>query len=314
MSTQASTQVELLEFQAIGGKIGAIVKGVKLGGDVPAEQVQAIRQALNKYKVLFFRGQNHLDDASQEAFAALLGAPFAHPTVPTKAGSQYILELDSHQGGRANAWHTDVTFIDAYPSASILRSIVVAESGGDTVWANTAAAYDSLPDVLKNLADRLWAVHSNAYDYANRSSSDFAQRASASTEQTAEAVKKYQSTFASTVYETEHPLVHVHPETGEKNLLLGSFVKKIIGVSTSESARLYDIFQEHVTRLEHSVRWRWAEGDVALWDNRATQHVAVNDYGNQHRVMRRVTLAGHLPVSVDGRNSVTRVKEPRKAE
>lgn len=306
MSTQASTQVELLEIQAIGGKIGAEVKGIKLGGDVPAEQVQAIRQALNKYKVFFFRGQNHLDDAAQEAFAALLGAPFAHPTVPTKPGSQYILELDSHQGGRANAWHTDVTFIDAYPSASILRSVVVAESGGDTVWANTAAAYDSLPDTLKSLADRLWALHSNTYDYA--------QRVSAATAQTSEAVKNYQSTFASTIYETEHPLVHVHPETGEKNLLLGSFVKKIIGVSPSESARLYDIFQEHVTRLEHTIRWRWAEGDVALWDNRATQHVAVNDYGNQHRVVRRVTLEGHLPVSVDGRNSVTRVKEPRKAE
>ncbi len=100
--------------------------------------------------------------------------------------------------------------------------------------------------------------------------------------------------------------MHVHPETGARHLLLGGFVRKLIGYSSSDSERLLSIFQGHITRLENTVRWRWSVGDVAIWDNRATQHYAINDYGNQHRVMRRVTIAGDAAVSVDGRRSFTR--------
>ncbi|MFD0589839.1 TauD/TfdA dioxygenase family protein [Paenibacillus sp. GCM10027627] len=299
MSAKVEQDAKSLEVVQIGGRVGAEVKGIQLSGAISDEEIGVIRSALLKHKVLFFRNQNHLDDNGQEAFADLLGEPFAHPTVKTKEGSRYILELDSHHGGRANAWHTDITFIDAYPSASILRSVTIPASGGDTVWANTAAAYDSLPPELQELADKLWAVHTNLYDYAARQPGA-----------TPEAVKHYQQTFASTVYETEHPVVRVHPETGEKSLVLGSFVKRILGVSSSESARLYDLFQSHVTSLENTVRWRWAEGDVVIWDNRATQHIAVNDYGDQHRVVRRVTLAGEVPVSIDGKNSTTYLKVP----
>ncbi|GAB6926747.1 TauD/TfdA family dioxygenase [Paenibacillus sp. JCM 10914] len=299
MSTKVTQGTGIIEVLPIGGRVGATVQGVKLGGELDAEVIQSIREALLKHKVLFFRDQQHLDDAKQEDFADLLGEPFAHPTVKIREGSRYILELDSHQGGRANAWHTDITFIDAYPSISVLRSVVVPASGGDTVWSNTAAAYDSLPQELKDLAEKLWAVHTNLYDYA-------ARRPEASEER----VKEYQRTFASTVYETEHPLVRVHPETGEKSLLLGSFVKRLLGVSAAESARLYELFQQHVTSLENTVRWHWAAGDVAIWDNRSTQHIAVNDYGDQHRIVRRVTLAGEVPVSVDGRQSTTYLKTP----
>ncbi|MEK4510200.1 TauD/TfdA dioxygenase family protein [Paenibacillus sp. FSL K6-2524] len=293
MSIQPNESVELLEIVPIGGRVGAEVRGVRLSGELDAPTLDSIREALLKHKVLFIRGQEHLDDADHEAFAKLLGELYSHPTVPTKPGSQSILELDSQHGGRANAWHTDVTFIDAYPSASILRSIVIPATGGDTVWSNTAAAYDSLPQELKVLAESLWAIHTNAYDYA------------ATFQLKGEAARLYGKTFASTVYETEHPLVRVHPETGEKSLLLGSFVKRISGVSATESTRLYEIFQEHITRLENTVRWHWAVGDVVIWDNRNTQHVAVNDYGDQHRVVRRVTLAGEVPISVDGKRSVT---------
>ncbi|MBH5319128.1 TauD/TfdA family dioxygenase [Paenibacillus sp. GSMTC-2017] len=299
MSTEVEQGVASLEVLKIGGRVGAEVKGVKLSGHLDLESIAAIREALLTHKVLFFRNQGHLDDEGQEAFADLLGEPFAHPTVKTKEGSRYILELDSHQGGRANAWHTDITFIDSYPSASILRSVTVPDAGGDTVWSNTAAAYESLPKELQQLADQLWALHTNLYDYA-------ARRPDASEDE----VKRYQRTFASTIYETEHPVVRVHPETGEKSLVLGSFVKKILGVSQSESARLYDIFQGHITSLENTVRWRWSAGDVVIWDNRATQHIAVNDYGDAHRVVRRVTLAGEVPISVDGQLSNTYLKTP----
>src|SRR5207249_11073611 len=118
--------------------------------------------------------------------------------------------------------------------------------------------------------------------------------------------------LTSTVYETEHPVVRVHPETGERSLVLGNFVQKLIGYSKTDSAHLFNLFQSHITRPENTVRWHWQAGDVAIWDNRATQHYAVNDYGDQHRVVRRATIDGDVPVSVDGRNSVTRIKTSKQ--
>jgi alpha-ketoglutarate-dependent taurine dioxygenase len=285
----------VLDIRRVGGRIGAEVAGVALSHELPDETLKAIEHALHQHKVLFFRDQHHLDDASQEAFAARLGDPVAHPTVPVADGSSYLLELDSHKGGRAASWHTDVTFVPAYPKASILRAVVSPEYGGDTVWANTAEAYNRLPEPLRLLADNLWALHTNAYDYA-------AIRPDVSQEQ----IERHRSVFASTVYETEHPLVRVHPVTGERTLVLGHFIKQILGLSGQDSRRLFDVLQEQVTKLENTVRWRWRQGDVAIWDNRATQHYAVDDYGDQHRVMRRVTLDGDVPVSIDGKPSRAR--------
>ncbi|AFH64032.1 TauD/TfdA dioxygenase family protein [Paenibacillus caseinilyticus] len=295
MSTTEKKESAGLSVVPVAGRIGAVVEGVRLSGGLDAEAVKELNEALLKHKVLFFRDQHHLDDAEQEAFARLLGEPVAHPTVPVKEGSDYVLELDSSgHGGRADSWHTDVTFVADYPKASILRALTVPGSGGDTVWANTAAAYAHLPAELRELADKLRAVHSNDYDYA-------ARRPQASEE----AARQHKEVFASTVYETEHPIVRVHPETGERVLLLGHFVKRIVGLSSSDSARLFEVLQNHVIQLENTVRWRWKAGDVAIWDNRATQHYAVNDYGSQHRVVHRVTIAGDVPVGVDGRSSVT---------
>ena len=282
----------LLDIRPVAGRIGAEVAGVSLSADLSDAAVHAIETALHRHKVLFFRDQTHLDDAGQEAFAERLGQPQAHPTVPVRDGTRYLLELNSEHGGRANSWHTDVTFLPAYPKASILRAVTSPASGGDTVWANTAEAYARLPEPLRDLAGQLWAVHTNAYDYA-----------AAKPDARREDVERHRNVFASTVYETEHPVVRVHPVTGERTLVLGHFVKALKGFSTADSRRLFDSLQEHVVRLENTVRWRWREGDVAIWDNRATQHYAVDDYGDQRRIMRRVTLAGDAPVSIDGRTS-----------
>jgi alpha-ketoglutarate-dependent taurine dioxygenase len=290
-----------LEIAPVGGVIGAEVRGLALSRGLSDDQVAAVLDALYQYKVLFFRDQHELDDASQEAFAKRLGRPVAHPTVPVAEGSSYLLELNSERGGRANSWHTDVTFVPNYPAASVLRAVVSPESGGDTTWADTTTAYDRLPKPLKILADNLWAVHSNAYDYA-------ATRADLDPER----LRRHREVFASTVFETEHPVVRVHPVTGERTLVLGHFIKSFVGLSSADSQRLFQILQEHVIRLENTVRWRWRAGDVAIWDNRATQHYAVDDYGDQRRVMRRVTIAGDVPVSIDGRFS--RVRKPESAE
>ena len=290
-----------LEVRRVAGRIGAEISGVRLSGDLDASTVDSIRQALFTNKVIFFRGQAHLDEASHEAFGQLLGDIVPHPTVPSVKGTKAVLDIDGTHGNRATAWHTDVTFVDAYPLASILRALIVPSYGGDTSWANTAAAYQSLPPKLQEIANNLWAVHSNAYDYSVPAP-----------KVRGDALKRYFEVFTSTVYETEHPVVRVHPETGERTLVLGAFVRKFVGLPQADSKQLFALLQGYVTRLENTVRWRWSVGDVAIWDNRATQHVAVDDYGDQPRLHRRVTVAGDVPVSIDGRRSVTRKKEPAR--
>ncbi|MBK5340957.1 TauD/TfdA family dioxygenase [Pseudomonas sp. TH49] len=286
--------VHALEIHPVAGRIGAEIRGVHLSGELDAVTVEAIQQALIQYKVVFFREQTQLDDQRQEAFAHLLGEPVAHPTVPVREGTRYLLELDGAEGQRANSWHTDVTFVDVYPKASILRSVVAPAFGGDTLWANTATAYNELPSELRELADKLVAVHSNEYDYAG-----------AKPDVSPEKLERYRKIFTSTVYETEHPVVRVHPISGEKSLLLGHFVKRIKGYSQADSAHLFGLLQSHVIRQENTVRWRWKAGDVAIWDNRSTQHYAIDDYGTQDRIVRRVTLKGEVPVGVSGQRSQT---------
>ncbi|AJE45843.1 TauD/TfdA dioxygenase family protein [Celeribacter indicus] len=282
----------VLDARPITPVIGAEIRGIRLSGDLPEPVVSALKALVARHKVLFFRDQDHLDDAGQEAFAKRLGDLVPHPTQHIREGTSSLLELDSDHGGRADNWHTDVTFVPAYPKYSVLRGVVIPETGGDTIWANTATAYDALPAALKQLADGLRAVHSNAYDYA-------ALRPKATETET----KHYKEVFSSTAFQTEHPVVRVHPETGERTLLLGSFVQRISGLSRADGQKIYEIFQEHITAPEHTVRWQWQPNDVAIWDNRATQHVAVNDYGDAHRVVRRVTIDGDIPVGVDGRES-----------
>jgi len=281
---------ETLDITPVAGRIGGEVRHVRLSTELDDITMTALHQALGRYKVLFFRDQGHLGDEGQQAFGRRWGTPVKHPTAPAQVGD-FLLELDSKHGGKSNMWHTDVTFTVAYPSASILRAVIIPPSGGDTVWANAAAAYARMPKPLQAFADTLWAVHSNDYDYAvNQTETD-------------ESAAAYQAQFVATVFEAEHPLVRVHPVTGERSLVLGAFFKEFVGLGSGESRRLFEVFQNHITRLENTVRWRWREGDVAIWDNRATQHYAIDDYGDQRRVVRRVTIQGDAPVSVDGRRS-----------
>ncbi|GHH84235.1 hypothetical protein GCM10018793_48090 [Streptomyces sulfonofaciens] len=281
-----------LTVQKVGGRLGAVISGVRLGGDLAPETVAAVRAALLTHKVVFFHGQQHLDEESHEAFGRLLGSPVAHPTVPSGDG-RYALRIDSDYGGRANQWHTDVTFVPAYPAFSILRALVVPPYGGNTIWANTATAYSALPAPLRTLAESLRAEHSNDYDYA-------ALRPDALPEQ----LEHYREVFTSTKFRTEHPVVRVHPETGERVLLLGNFVQRIVGLTGRDSRALLELFQRYVESPENTVRWQWQVGDVAIWDNRATQHYGVDDSDDHARRLRRVTVDGDVPVGVDGRASV----------
>lgn len=285
-----------LRVVKLGENIGARVDGVRLG-DVDAETARAINEAMLEHKVLFFRGQHHLDDEAQFAFARRMGVPTSpHPTL--KFDGERVMRLDSEEGGRANQWHTDVTFVDRIPKASILRAVELPPYGGTTTWASTVAAYRQLPMALQELADKLWAMHNNQFDYAQVDPAKVAELLAKSG-----SGSKYVREFGATHFEAQHPVVRVHPETGEKALLLGNFVKRILDVSGSESQALFRMFQDRITWLENTIRWSWELGDVAMWDNRATQHYAISDYGDQRRRMHRVTLAGDVPVSVDGESS-----------
>jgi alpha-ketoglutarate-dependent sulfate ester dioxygenase len=287
-----------LRVVKLSENIGARVDGIRLGG-LDAETAVAINQTLAQHKVLFFRGQHHLDDDSHFAFAESLGVPTTpHPTL--KFEGSRVMRLDSMRGAGANQWHTDVTFVDRVPKASILRAVELPSYGGSTTWASTVAAYQQLPQPLQQLADGLWAMHNNEFDYAQI---DIDPAKLAALQADPDAVLKYAAEFHSAHFEVHHPVVRVHPETGERSLLLGNFVKRILGLNSSESRALFRIFQDRITWLENTIRWNWELGDVAMWDNRATQHYAVSDYGNQPRRMRRITLAGDIPVSVRGEQS-----------
>jgi taurine dioxygenase len=279
----------------LAGNIGAEITGADAGLPLADEVIARIRQALLDHKVVFLRGQS-LDYGAQVAFARRLGPlTLGHPTISSPPGQPFLEEIDSLKGGKTNYWHTDVTFVDQPPAFTLLHAVVIPPVGGDTIWANTVSAYQSLPPELRDLADRLRVVHTNEYDYA---------RPYALGEQPdPELVRAYQE-FVSTVYETEHPLVRVHPETGERSLVLGGFARSVTGFSPQASRDLIRVLQEYITRPEHTVRWRWREGDLAIWDNRATQHYAIADYGLARRRGERVTVAGPVPVGADGRPSV----------
>jgi alpha-ketoglutarate-dependent sulfate ester dioxygenase len=296
MAMDTHTVATTVGVRRLTGRIGAELSGLDLRHATDS-QIAQVRAALLAHRVVFIRRQD-LGAREQIEFARRLGPlTQGHPTLPVVDGEELILDLDSLAGGAANHWHTDVTFVDRPPMFSILRAMILPEVGGDTLWANTVAAYADLPDDLRQLADQLRAVHSNGHDYARPDV--VALRA-----KIGEARLANLAAFASEVFETEHPVVRVHPETGERALLLGGFAHRLVGHSASESVDLIRIFEAYVTRPENVVRWTWQEGDVAIWDNRSTQHYAIYDYGDERRRMQRVTTAGTPIAGLDGRPSV----------
>ena len=275
-----------LDLRKITAHIGARVLGVDPADDLSENTVAELRSALGEHKALVFDSPG-LDAAGQERFAARFGPlTTAHPTVPGGETPQ-VLDVDG-EVNKANEWHSDVTFVVNPPAITTLRSIVVPPYGGETLVASSAAAYRSLPEPLRAWAETLWAVHTNVYDYAEPRTARDAQ---------------YREVFESTRFESSHPVVRLHPETGEPGLFVGGFVRGIEGLSTTESRDVLRLLQAHVTRPEHVLRWSWQPGQLLVFDNRITQHYAIDNYDDQPRRLSRVTVAGDVPVSVDGRRS-----------
>lgn len=244
-------------------RLGAEVRNIRLSGDLSDDALRAIRRLLLEHKVIFFCDQQHLDDAEQQRFAVRLGRMIPSPQVAVTDRTSSFLEPSSGRSSGANQERTDVVF-DDFRNISVLRAVTTTPYRGDTVWSNTVAAYLDLPLSLRMLADELWAVHTNSNPYAVN-------------EQSAEANEmQFDEGGTGAISETKLPVVWTHPETGERTLMLGNLVQRFIGLQKHTGQKLLDLFQSYITAPHNTVRWRWREGDVAIWDKRLTQ--SANDH------------------------------------
>lgn len=280
----------------LSGSVGAELRGIRLAPDMAPHLVQAVAHEVRRWRVVFLRDQSHLDDAAFEAVSRLFGDPEPHPTVPSIAGTA-IVEIDGAIPGRDTLWHTDMSYLLAYPCTSILRALTVSDVGGDSTWADCIGTYAALPPALRAFADTAWTMHSNAFDLE-----------ALNPDATPAALARHAAVFSSEVFETEHPLVRRHPETGEPSLLLGHFARRILGCTEWESTQLLAMLQRRATEPERTVRWSWRAGDVSFADNSATMHRAVDDWGDAPRRLQRITLRGVVPCGVDGRRSTARAR------
>jgi taurine dioxygenase len=274
-----------LELEPLGPHFGSIVHGVDLAA-ASDEQVAAVRAALVARKVLFFRDQRLDDDAQVDLGRRIGELTASHPVVGgVDAAHPEVYALDSADNGFADVWHTDVTFMKRPPLGSILRAVTLPPAGGDTNWADSQLAYDSLSAPVRRLVDGLTAVHDGTREFGYYLAQ---RRGGQGNEWDGETVTRLDP--------VEHPVVRVHPETGRKGIFVNpGFTSHIAGVSEVESRSILDLLYAHLTKPEHLVRHRWRTGDVAMWDNRSTAHYANRDYGSARRVMHRITLRGDIP-------------------
>jgi alpha-ketoglutarate-dependent sulfate ester dioxygenase len=299
-----------LDVRPIAGHIGAEILGLDISRPLDEATVAGIREALLRHRVLFFRDQS-LDHANQIRFGRYFGElTYAHPhddSPPDGFPEIYTVDVqrfverygqpfpDRSSYNSLVGWHSDVTPAINPPYGSILRADVVPEIGGDTTWTNLVAAYDGLSEPVRRLADGLWAEH--------RYGAGFSRSGHVPSTELRE---RYELLVA------HHPVVRVHPETGEKALYVNpGFTSHILDVGADESQRLLDLFFEQLTRPENTVRFRWRPGDVAFWDNRTTAHQAPRDIAEDTpRTLHRVTLIGDVPVGPDGTESRLVAGEP----
>jgi alpha-ketoglutarate-dependent taurine dioxygenase len=283
-----------LDVVPLSGSIGAEIRGLDLC-DIDDGTVAAVRQVWLDRKVVFFPGQ-HLGPDDHLAFARRLGEPTeGHPVIPGIDGHPEVFEIDytaarlqSTYGDvstkyRGIAWHTDVTFVRRPPLGSILRAVVVPPSGGDTLFSDQQAAFESLSPALQDFLSTLTAVHDGRPQFQG-----LLDRLGEGS---------WEGNRLRDLEPVEHPVVRTHPETGAKVLFVNpGFTSHMVQLERAESDALLAFLHAHSVRPEHTVRYHWKDGDVGFWDNRATQHAVVGDFGDQHRVIQRVTLRGDEPV------------------
>lgn len=289
-----------LEIHPVTPVIGAEVAGIDLGRPLSPDTVAELKAALHKWKVLFFRDQP-ISDEQQLAFGRAFGPltpahPIAeglarHPEIWERKAAEYKeryrgdLTIPSARPPRDyKGWHIDITFMANPNKYSILRGVEIPAYGGDTLWSNLALAYAGLSPQIRQLIDGLQAVHRIAgYDGAGAKPRLDGRKAGP--------------------FVALHPLVRVHPDTGEKVLFVNpGTTSHIVGLKERESQALLELLFDEVSRPEYTVRFRWSPHAIAMWDNQATAHAGPIDYAHFDlpRVVRRITVAGDLAVGPDG--------------
>ena len=275
-----------LTLTPLSAALGAQIEGVDLTQPLSIEQREAIEQALLTHHVIFFRNQS-INPQQQARFAANFGDLHIHPIYPNIPEQPEVLVLDTAVTDvRDNAvWHTDVTFLPTPALGAVLSAKQLPAFGGDTLWASGIAAFEGLSAPLQRLLDGLTATHDFTKSFPlerfGSTPEDFARW---------DQTRKNNPPLS-------HPVIRTHPVSGRKALFVNEgFTTRINELSEAESEALLKLLFAHATRPEYTIRWRWQENDVAFWDNRVTQHYAVDDYRPNRRVMHRATILGDAPV------------------
>lgn len=286
---EASLATQGITFEPLAGALGAEVRGVSLAGLQDEAVWDAIRRAFLEHMVLVFRDQA-LSPADQMAVGERFGAPCHYPFVTGMADYPYLFEIIKEPHETQNfggGWHSDTTYLPQPPLATLLYAIETPSRGGDTLFANTRAAYDALSEGMRQLIDDLVGVNSAGLKYGGGRSAMHKNIGA----------MQIHGTDAADALEAEHPVARTHPDTGRKALYLSrSHTIRFRDLAEEESAPLIAWLQAHQTRAEFTCRVRWTPGTLTIWDNRCTQHNAVNDYHGQRRRMRRLTVGAQTPV------------------
>jgi taurine dioxygenase len=284
-----------LDVTPLSGVIGAEIRGIDLSRPLAEHTLAEVRRIWLDRKVVFFPGQD-LDPDQHLAFAAQFGQPTeGHPVVPGLDGHPEVFQIDYTASrelyasygdvstyNRGVHWHTDVTFVARPPLGSILRAVVIPPSGGDTLFSDQQAAFEGLSPVLQDFLSTLTAVHDGQAQFKG-----ILDRVGEG---------KWEGEKILKLDPVEHPVVRTHPETGARSLFVNpGFTSHIVGLDRAESDAMLSFLYEHSVQPQFTVRYHWHEGDIGFWDNRTTQHSVVGDFGDQHRVIQRVTLRGDEP-------------------
>ncbi|MCU1737634.1 MULTISPECIES: taurine dioxygenase [Pseudomonas] len=274
-----------LTITPLSAALGAQIDGVTLNRPLTVEHRDAIQQALLKYQVLFFRNQP-LNPVQQATFAAYFGDLHIHPIYPNVPEQPEVLILDTAVTDvRDNAvWHTDVTFLPTPALGAVLSAKQLPAFGGDTLWASGIAAFEALSAPLRQLLEGLTATHNFIKSFPVERFGN-----------TPEDLARWEETRRKNP-PLSHPVIRTHPVSGRKALFVNEgFTTRINELEEAESEAILKLLFAHATRPEFTIRWRWQENDVAFWDNRVTQHYAVDDYRPNRRVMHRATILGDAP-------------------
>jgi len=274
-----------LTVTPISSALGAQIDGVDLTQPLSLEQRDAIEQALLQHQVIFFKNQV-ITPQQQARFAANFGDLHIHPIYPNVPEQPEVLVLDTAVTDvRDNAvWHTDVTFLPTPALGAVLSAKQLPAFGGDTLWASGIAAFEGLSRPLQVLLDGLTATHDFTKSFPLERFGS-----------TPEDLQRWEQTRKNNP-PLSHPVIRTHPVSGRKSLFVNEgFTTRINELSEAESEAILKLLFAHSTRPEYTIRWRWQENDVAFWDNRVTQHYAVDDYRPNRRVMHRATILGDAP-------------------